>query len=162
MDFLQVALGGVLALVAGYLGGIYSVRKQIDLQRRRKAEEREQERRMMLAGLLGELKDNLSLAQGEFRTASRNEPSIPAGFVTDTWEVCRGELMALGDAYEPVRAAYGVMYHANSVKDYVLNSLGKAFNRTVLEEYVQLHRRVLREKAIPALYDAIDAIEAHR
>ena len=162
MDFLQVVFGGVLALVAGYLGGVYSVRKQIERQRRQDEEDRKQRRQMMLASLLGELKDNLSLAQGEFRTESRNEPSVPTGFVTGTWEMYRGELMALGDAYEPVRGAYGAVYHANSVKEYVLNSLGKAFNRSLLDEYVQLHRRVLREKAIPALYSAIDGIEAHR
>jgi len=160
MDLLHTALIVVLALAAGFLGGIYSVRNYETRQRKQAAAARAQRRQAILAGLLGELNDNLSLAKGEFSTDLNDDPLMPAGFVTQWWETHRGEMADLGAASDPVRRAYGAIYHANSVRDYVLHSLSKAFSKSLVDECVRHHKDILKQKVLPALYDAIAQIES--
>ena len=161
MELIVLLLCLLVALAGGYLATNRAMMRLSRLQRETEATAQKLRRQSVVTNVLSELRDNMGLAQGEFRTGMSTEPLVPAGFVTAGWEAHRGDLMDLGDdSYEALRGAYGAIYHANSVRDFILYASSRTFGKSTVADYIDLHRGVLKEKVIPALYKAIDGIEA--
>ena len=161
MELIVLLLCLLVALAGGYLATNRAMMRLSRLHRDSEKAEQLTRGRRTAASLLAELRDNMGLAQGEFRTGMGSEPLVPAGFVTAGWEAHRGEVMDLGDdGYEALRGAYGAIYHANSVRDFILYASSRTFGKSTVTDYIDLHRGVLKEKVIPALFKAIDSLEA--
>ena len=161
MELIAFLMGGILVLAGGYFAANRTVMRLSALQRERDESAALKHTKRVVAGVLGELRDNMGLAQGEFQTGMSAEPLVPAGFVASAWEMHRGELLTLGETqYEALRSAYGAAYYANSVRDYVLYASTRSFGKSSVSDYIDLHKDILKQKVIPGLYKAIDSLEA--
>lgn len=160
MELIAFLMGGIFVLAGGYFAANRTVVRLHALQQEREESMASDRRQRVVSGLLGEIRDNMGLAKGEFGTGMSADPPVPAALVTGAWEQHRGEFLAFGKSrYEILRAAYGATYHANSVRDFVLYASTKSFGKASVSDHAVLHKAVVKQKVIPSLYKAIDTLE---